>query len=114
MRRSGGKKRFEVLVSPEFRDYYRALRDEQLKRSIDSLVDVLEQTPLDPGDFVAGDRWPAEYRRVGLRNLYKADLARGARLTYTVTVGKDGAGLVRIVEFFPTHKDYAKRFGYEV
>lgn len=87
------------------------MEDGQMKRSIDGLVDTLEQTPLDAGDFVAKKRWPDEYKRMGLSNVYKADLARGARLTYTVTLFKDGSGVVKIVEFFPTHKDYAKKFG---
>jgi hypothetical protein len=51
---------------------------------------------------------------MGLSNVYKADLAKGARITYSVTVNKDGSGVVKVVEFFATHKDYAKKFGYGV
>lgn len=51
---------------------------------------------------------------MGLSNVYKADLARGARITYSVTVNQGGSGVVRVIEFFATHKDYAKKFGYDV
>jgi hypothetical protein len=51
---------------------------------------------------------------MGFGNVYEADLARGARITYTVTFDKDGGGISKAVEFSPTHKDYAKKFGYDV
>jgi hypothetical protein len=51
---------------------------------------------------------------MGLSNVYKANLAKGARITYTVTLSQAGSGLVRVIEFFPTHKEYAKKFGYDV
>lgn len=113
MKDKAGKK-FEVTASVEFREFYRTTKDEQMKKSIDSLADTLEQTPFDAGDFVARSRWPYEYKKMGLGNIYKANLARGARITYSVTVNRDGTGVVRIVEFFATHKDYAKKFGYDV
>jgi hypothetical protein len=113
VKRKTGKK-FEVVVSVEFRELYRSMKDEQMKKSIDSLADALEQTPLDAGDFVAKDRWPDEYKKMGFGNVYKADLARGARITYTVTLDKGGGGTSKVIEFFPTHKDYAKKFGYDV
>lgn len=114
MKDKARKTKFEVTVSVEFREFYRSMEDKQMKKSIDSLADALEQTPLDAGDFVARSRWPQEYKKMGLSNVYKADLARGARITYSVTVNKDGSGVVKVVEFFATHKDYAKKFGYGV
>ncbi len=65
------------------------MKDKQMKKSIDLLADALEQRPLDAGAFVAKDRWPDEYRRMGLNNIYKANLAKGARITYTVTSSHD-------------------------
>lgn len=53
MRDKARKRKFEVNVSVEFRDFYRSMKDEQMKRFIDSLAGALEQTPLDAGDFVA-------------------------------------------------------------
>lgn len=108
------RKKFEVVVSVEFRELYRSMKDEQVKKSIDSLADALEQRPLDAGAFVPKDRWPDEYRWMALNNVYKANLAKGARITYTVTLSQAGTGVVKVIEFFPTHKDYAKKFGYEV
>ena len=108
------RRKFEVTAPVDFRDFYQSMKDDQMKRSVDGLVDALEQRPLDAGDFVARKLWPDEYKTMGLNNVYKADLAKGARLTYTVTVFKDGSGMVKIIEFFATHKDYAKKFGYDV
>jgi hypothetical protein len=113
VKRKTGRK-FEVIVSVEFRELYRSMKDEQTKKAIDSLADALEQTPLDAGDFVARNRWPEEYKKTGFGNVYKANLARGARITYTVTLDKDGTGKVKVIDFFPNHKDYAKKFGYDV
>ena len=108
------RKKFEVVVSTEFQELYRSMKDEQLKRSIDSLVDALELRPLDAGSFVPKDRWPDEYRRRGLNNIYKANLAKGTRIVYTVTLSQAGSGTVKVIEFFPSHKNYAKKFGYDV
>jgi hypothetical protein len=84
-----------------------------MKKSIDSLVDSLEQAPLKAGAFVPKDRWPEEYKRMGLGNVYKANLAKGARISYTVILNPAASGTVRVIDFFQTHKDYAK-FGYDV
>jgi hypothetical protein len=50
-------KGFEVTVPAEFREYYRSLdEDEEMKKSIDSLVESLEMAPLKAGAFVPKDR----------------------------------------------------------
>ena len=114
-RKSPKEKTFEVTVPAEFREYYRSLNEgEELKKSIDSLVESLERAPLKAGAFVPKDRWPEEYKRMGLGNVYKANLTKGARISYTVILNRDGSGIVRVTDFFQTHKDYAKKFGYDV
>ena len=85
-----------------------------MKRSFDALIESLEETPLDAGAFISRNLWPDEYVQMGLGNVYKANLAKGARITYTVLLHKDGTGLVRVIDFFPTHKLYAKKFWYDV
>jgi hypothetical protein len=51
---------------------------------------------------------------MGLGNVYKANLTKGARISYTVILNRDESGIARVIDFFQTHKDYAKKFGYDV
>ncbi len=91
---------FEVTVPVGFREYHRSLGEsDEMKKSIDSLVESLEQTPLKVGAFVPKDKWPEEYKMMALGNVYKANLSKGARISYTVVLNRDGSGTVRMIDF---------------
>jgi hypothetical protein len=63
------------------------------------------------GEKIRKDLWPQYYiRKWGLNNLFKYDLRRGYRLTYTLQF--DGAGIaVVLLELLP-HDQYDRRFHY--
>ena len=49
--------------------------------------------------------------RVELDNLFRIEVGKGQRMTYTIRI--EGVNLdVDIIEFFGTHKEYEKRFHY--
>ncbi len=51
-------------------------------------------------------QWPRFYiRRYRINNLWKMDLLKGARLTYTI-LSEQGRWIVIVSEAFLTHKEY--------
>jgi hypothetical protein len=52
----------------------------------------------------------SRYRDVN--NLYRLRVSDQARLTYTVIAHGENELVVRILEFFRTHSEYDRRFGY--
>jgi hypothetical protein len=48
---------------------------------------------------------------LGFNNLFRIDVGKGQRMTYTIRI--EGVNLdVDIIEFFSIHKEYEKRFHY--
>ncbi len=71
-------------------------------------MSALKEHP-DSGDLVERTLWPDEYKRLGLDNLFRIEVGRGQRMTYTIRI--EGSHLdVDILEFFRTHKEYDRRF----
>jgi hypothetical protein len=103
---------FEITVrgEPKFASFFLNLSDGQLKKRINAVLDALKEHP-DSGDLVERALWPGEYRKLELDNLFRMEVGRGRRLTYTIRIG--GGNLdVDVIEFFATHKEYEKRFHY--
>ncbi len=106
------KRRGRVTSTPQFRSFFLNLQDKELKKKISNMIDVLELNP-HAGDYVKGSLWPDYYVEMGLNNVYRYDLDASRRLTYTLRPLDSQTFEVAIVELFPTHKEYAKRFGYK-
>ncbi len=74
------------------------------------MIDTLKERPF-AGDYVRRELWPQTYIAMGLQNLYRFEVDKGLRAMYSVK--RDGLNVeVKIIEFFATHKEYEKRFGY--
>ena len=104
--------RFKITVRGEkrFVAFLRSTKDRELKKAIDEVLDVLKEHP-DAGDLVTRQLWPNEFRRQSLDNLFRIGVGRGGRMVYTIRI--EGTNLdVDIIEFFETHKEYERRFGY--
>jgi putative component of toxin-antitoxin plasmid stabilization module len=104
--------RFKITVKgePKFASFLLNLRDAQLKKRIDDVLDTLKEHP-DTGDLVEHALWPGEYERLELDNLFRIKVGKGQRMTYTIRI--EGVNLdVEIIEFFRTHKEYEERFHY--
>ena len=102
--------KINVRGEPKFASFYLNLRDSEQKKRIDDALDTLKKRP-DAGDLVERSLWPSEYKRLSLDNLFRMEVGRSQRLTYTIRI--EGNALdVDVVEFFMTHKDYERRFHY--
>ena len=104
--------RFKITVKgqPKFASFFLNLSDAQLKKRIGGVLDTLKEHP-DAGDLVEHALWPDEYERLALDNLFRIEVGKGQRMTYTIRI--EGADLdVDVIEFFMTHKEYEKRFHY--
>ena len=104
--------KFKITVrgEPKFASFFLNLRDGQLKKRIDHVLNALKEHP-DSGDLVERALWPDEYGKLALDNLFRMEVGRGQRMAYTIRI--EGGNLdVDIIEFFKTHKEYEKRFRY--
>jgi hypothetical protein len=86
------------------------LRDKELKRKIDDTLSTLKERP-DAGDLVQHALWPPDYRMLQLDNLFRMEVGRSQRMTYSIRIGGEDA-TVLVIEFFASHKEYERRFGY--
>lgn len=104
--------KFKITVKgePKFASFFSNLSDAQLKKRIDHVLDALKEHP-DSGDLVEHALWPDQYKALSLDNLFRMEVGKAQRITYTIRI--EGADLdVDIIEFFRTHKEYEKRFHY--
>jgi hypothetical protein len=99
-----------VRGTPEVDHFIATCTDKILKRKIDAtLTDLKADMTL--GDHLPKTHWPTYYvEKWGINNLYKKDLGRDWRLTYTLVFEGSGVG-VFILEIL-NHREYNKRFGY--
>ena len=105
-------RRFKITVrgEPRFASFFQNLRDKELKKRLDGVLNVLKEHP-DAGDLVERSQWPEEYKEMELSNLFRMEVGRSQRITYTIRI--EGVSLdVDVIEFFRTHKDYEERFHY--
>lgn len=109
----------------DLKEQYDALKDGadgkgELYKSIKRAIAKIKANPYVGEKFKKGQKLPSKYRlELDLQNLYWLMLSKstGTRLVYTVDKNKvDGKihCFCFIVEWFPDHKSYAKRFGYAV
>lgn len=102
--------KIDVRGEPRFASFFQNLRDKELKRRLDDVLNVLKEHP-DAGDLVEKSLWPEKYKEMELENLFRIEVGRSQRIAYTVRI--EGNSLdVEVIEFFRTHKDYERRFHY--
>ena len=85
------------------------------KRLADRIAGAIGELKQNPFAGVAVPRrlWPREYvRRFEIDNLRKYDLPDGWRLLYTVHGNE--VEIISVILEWCSHKDYEKRFGYNV
>ena len=102
----------DVRGTPEFAKFNRGLdRESYLYRIVKRGLDVLREN-MGAGEKVEKRKWPRMYvRKYGIRNLFRLDLDRNYRLTYTIIA--DGLKKVVCVLEVMDHKTYNRRFGYD-
>jgi hypothetical protein len=104
--------KFKITVKgePKFASFFLNLSDGQLKRRIDEVLNALKEHP-DSGDLVERALWPDAYKKLSLDNLFRTEIGKGQRMTYTIRIEGDNPD-VDVIEFFRKHKEYEKRFHY--
>ncbi len=86
------------------------LPEGERNKKIKSMKSVLEERK-DAGDHVPRGLWPRDKAYDGITNLYRYEIDREMRATYTI--GRiDGKWVVTVIEVFWNHKSYERRFGY--
>lgn len=108
--RGYSRSRITVRGEPRFASFFQNLRDEELKKELDEMLNVLNEHP-DAGDRVERSLWPDEYKKMELGNLFRMEVAKSRRIVHTIRI--EGNNLdVEVIEFFRTHKEYERRFHY--
>jgi len=102
-----------VLLERKVHNLYLSLKKgDDFKRVIDRGLDILK------GEMFAEDRIKKEQipryyvSRYGVNNLYRLRLNGTRRLCYTIIADEEGVKVV-VLEVFPNHKSYDRRFGYK-
>jgi len=100
------------LPSAPFMDFYLDLpQDSDLKAIVDEALDALKEDKR-AGIIVAKNKIPRIYvQKYGITNLYKMNLRKNYRLTYTL-ISLDEGVCPHVIEVM-THSEYLKRFGYK-
>ena len=84
--------------------------DSHLRQIVDKALDVLKENMF-AGQLIEKKKFPKIYiQKYGIANLYKYNLDRSNRLTYTLVA--DASGIAVVVLEILNHKEYEKRFGY--
>ena len=101
----------DLRGSVEFNEFYTNLdRESETYKRIKNCLDILRQD-MCAGDQIPKDRFPKYYvKKYRIENLYRKEIGN-CRLTYTI-IAENSEIIVCVLEYFPTHKAYNKRFGY--
>lgn len=91
--------------------YNSIAKSDVLYKEIDLMLDLLKQKH-DLGNKIQQKVWPKCYADAfDVTNLFRFQLSKGKRIIYTVYAVSDVV-YCNILEIFPNHKEYEKRFGY--
>ncbi len=74
------------------------------------MLDTLKER-VDAGDHIRRSLWPKILAYQGVNNLWRYDIDRDMRATYTIK-REGNKFIVLVIEVFTDHKSYERRFGY--
>jgi hypothetical protein len=83
---------------------------QSLLKSIDRIINILKQNP-QYGDPVRKELIPDSFKKIGIQNLYRAELSNFWRMLYTVKGNK--IEIFCFVLSIIDHPTYDKLFGYK-
>jgi len=100
----------EVRLDPQCYSWFSGLPQGKSRKKIEAMLDTLKERP-DAGDHVPRHLWPKSAQYQGINNLFRYEIDRGMRASYTIR--KDELKrVVVVIEIFPDHKTYERRFNY--
>jgi hypothetical protein len=81
-----------------------------MRKKVEGMLDVLKER-IDAGDYIPRTLWPKIPAYQEIRNLFRYEIDRAMRASYTIK--REGERYtVRVIEIFPDHKSYERRFHY--
>ena len=84
---------------------------DDFKKTIDRGLEALKENMF-AGEIIRKSQIPKYYvRKFGINNLYRLKLNRKRRCCYTIVADQEGFKVI-VLEVFPDHKSYNRRFGY--
>ena len=106
-----GKKPSRVKAAKDAAIFISSLeRGSYPSQIVDKALDVLRENMF-AGQLIEKKKFPKIYiQKYGITNLYRYNLDKSNRLTYTIVA--DESGMAVVVLEIMNHKEYEKRFGY--
>lgn len=80
----------------------------EVRKKVEGMLDTLKER-VDVGNYVPRSLWPNNPAYHDIRNLFRYEIDRAMRATYTLKREGDKY-TVRVIEIFPDHKSYERRF----
>ena len=107
------KKRVDVkFINDEIENEYLNLPDnDRTKKKIDWVIERIKENP-NFAQPIAKRLIPKEYKNQGANNAFWVELSKDSRLIYSLSPQNKEEITATILEWFTSHKDYEKRFGY--
>jgi hypothetical protein len=100
----------EVRLDRGCLDWLNSLPPGETRKKVEGMLDTLKERP-DAGDYVPRSLWPRDPAYGDIVNLFRYEIDRSMRASYTI--GRAGEKYaVRVIEIFPDHKSYERRFHY--
>ena len=82
----------------------------EIRKKVEGMLDTLKER-VDAGDHIPRSLWPKNPAYQDIRNLFRYEIDHSMRAAYTIR--RDGDRYtVRVIEIFPDHKSYERRFSY--
>ncbi len=100
----------EVRLDPKCLEWLTSQPPGETRKKVEGMLDTLKER-VDAGDYVPRSLWPKHPAYEDLSNLFRYEIDRAMRASYTVRREGDKY-TVRIIEIFPNHKSYERRFHY--
>ena len=101
-----------IFADAKTEDAFNSLaEDSPLKKSVKKAISDLKENVF-CGEKISYRLIPKEYiKKYNINNLFWYKLSKGWRLVYSIA-GNSVEVLAIIIEYFSSHKDYERRFGY--
>jgi hypothetical protein len=102
-----------IIEGPlELQRYLDSPGDEDLKARIREMFQVLQANPV-AGEHVRRKLWPEKYVKQGINNLFRYRIGDQSRGAYAIVEPDATTRVIRVLDFFKTHKEYERVFGYD-
>lgn len=100
----------EVRLDQKCLDWLNSLPKGETRKKVEDMLDTLKER-VDAGDHVPRSLWPKDPAYDEISNLFRYEIDRSMRACYTLK--REGEKYtVRVIEIFPDHGSYERRFRY--